>query len=150
MTFFGPKFIFGFKRLSWSFFCNASLFVEWVVEVSLDLTCIAMLLWLRATVVILHISTCWSWQVYYTVSESEDQVILTWKTASQMHVAPRIVVNLRLDLPWSTLLPHTATDWPKCFCIYRLKCSKATISGWLDGQIVGNLQETLFSEHLRC
>ena len=30
-------------------------------------------------------------------------------------------------------LPHTDTDWPKCFCIYRLKCSKA-ISGWLDGQ----------------
>ena len=28
-------------------------------------------------------------------------------------------------------LPHTSTDWPKCFCIYRLKCSKA-ISGWTD------------------
>ena len=27
----------------------------------------------------------------------------------------------------------TATDWPKCFCIYRLKCSKA-IRGWLDGR----------------
>ena len=27
-------------------------------------------------------------------------------------------------------LPYTATDWPKCFCIYRLKCSK-TISGWV-------------------
>ena len=26
---------------------------------------------------------------------------------------------------------HTATDWPKYFCIYRLECSKATI-GWLD------------------
>ena len=26
----------------------------------------------------------------------------------------------------------TATDWPKCFCIYSLKCSKA-ISGWSDG-----------------
>ena len=22
-------------------------------------------------------------------------------------------------------LTHTATDWLKCFCIYRLKCSKA-------------------------
>ena len=28
---------------------------------------------------------------------------------------------------------HIATDWPKCFCIYRLKCSKA-ISGWMDGR----------------
>ena len=29
---------------------------------------------------------------------------------------------------------RTATDWPKCFCIYRLKCSKA-INGWLVGWI---------------
>ena len=28
------------------------------------------------------------------------------------------------DLPFHRM-PHTATDWPKCFCIYRLKCSKA-------------------------
>ena len=28
----------------------------------------------------------------------------------------------------------TAIDWPKCFCIYRLKCSKAT-GGWLDGRM---------------
>ena len=26
----------------------------------------------------------------------------------------------------------TVTDWPKCFCIYRFKCSKA-ISGWMVG-----------------
>ena len=35
------------------------------------------------------------------------------------------------DLPFHRM-PHTATDWPKCFCIYRLKCSKA-ISGWTGG-----------------
>ena len=35
------------------------------------------------------------------------------------------------DLPFHRL-PHTATDGPKCFCIYRLKCSKA-ISGWMVG-----------------
>ena len=32
-------------------------------------------------------------------------------------------------------LPHTSTDWPKCFCIYMLKCSKAII-GWM-GWMVG-------------
>ena len=76
------------------------------------------------------------------------------KTASQIHVAPRIVVHccpllpivahccpfLSIDAHCCPLLPivapllpmpHTATDWPKCFCIYRLKCSKA-ISGWLE------------------
>ena len=37
-------------------------------------------------------------------------------------------------------MPHTATDWPKCFCIYRLKCSKA-VSGWA----VENLRDTLFN-----
>ena len=26
---------------------------------------------------------------------------------------------------------HTVTDWLKCFCIYRLKCSKAMWMGWV-------------------
>ena len=39
------------------------------------------------------------------------------------------------DLPFHRM-PHSATDWPKCFCIYRLKCSKA-LSGWLDGRLGG-------------
>ena len=44
-------------------------------------------------------------------------------------------------------LPHTATDWPKCFCIYRLKCSKA-LSGWVrwDGWD-GYLYKQLFYWH---
>ena len=87
---------------------------------------------------------------------------ITKKTASEMHVAPRIVVHccsllsivahccpllpivvhccqllstssqICHDLLYHRL-PHTATDWPKCFCIYRLKGSKA-ISEWVwDG-----------------
>ena len=35
---------------------------------------------------------------------------------------------------------------PKCFCIYRLKCSKA-ISGWMGIPIHGNLCKHLFEEH---
>ena len=42
-------------------------------------------------------------------------------TASEMHVAP-----------------HTATDWPKCFCLYRLKCSKA-ISGMYAKSMSGSM-----------
>ena len=38
-------------------------------------------------------------------------------------------------------LPHTATDWPKCFCIYRLKCSNA-LSGWAVTWLDGNIRET--------
>ena len=38
------------------------------------------------------------------------------------------------DLPHHRL-PQTATDWLKCFCIYRLKCSKA-VSG-VDGMGLG-------------
>ena len=37
------------------------------------------------------------------------------------------------DLPFHRM-PHSATDWPKCFCIYRFKCSKA-ISEWIDGWV---------------
>ena len=68
-----------------------------------------------------------------------------------MHVAPWIV--------WSTLwngwrgngwrgngwrLPHTATDWPKCFCFSGLNAQKLKVDGrmalWLH----------LFKERLRC
>ena len=31
---------------------------------------------------------------------------------------------------WSpTGLPQNATDWLKCYCIFRLKCSKAKVDG---------------------
>ena len=70
-------------------------------------------------------------------------------TASEMHIALRIFCSTLWN-GWRGngwrgngwrgngwrgnrwRLPHTATDWPKCSCIYRLKCSKAT-SGWLVG-----------------
>ena len=53
------------------------------------------------------------------------------------------------DLPFHRL-PHTATGWPKCFCIYRVKCSKAMSwdgMGWgwdrllvlVDGMEIGNI-----------
>ena len=40
------------------------------------------------------------------------------------------------DLPFHRM-PHSANDSPKCFCIYRLKCSKAIIGIWigLDGPL---------------
>ena len=38
------------------------------------------------------------------------------------------------DLPFHRL-PPTSTDWPKCFCIYRLKCSKAT-SGRMEVSVL--------------
>ena len=50
------------------------------------------------------------------------------KTASQTLVAPRFVVHCS---PLSVFV-HCWPDWPKCFCIYGLKCSKA-ITGWMDG-----------------
>ena len=60
--------------------------------------------------------------------------------------------RLYLALPWSTMiyhsrLPHTVTDWPKCFGIYRLKCSKA-ISGWV-GWVDGNLCKHLCGSNKR-
>ena len=53
-------------------------------------------------------------------------------TASEMHLAP-----------------HTATDWPKCFCIYRLKCSNAiSLFGW-DGMEISESTSSM-STALRC
>ena len=40
------------------------------------------------------------------------------------------VVVVTNSSPCGLLLPQTATDWLKCFCIYRFKCSKW--DGW-DG-----------------
>ena len=45
-------------------------------------------------------------------------------------------------------LPHTAADWLKCFCIYRLKCSKATSRlGWGEISVVST---SSMSTALRC
>ena len=51
---------------------------------------------------------------------------------------------LCLGLPWSTF-PQTATDWPKCFCIYRLKC-KVKRGGREGGRVGGRvMSEELLS-----
>ena len=46
-------------------------------------------------------------------------------------------------------LPHTATDWLKCFCKYRLKCSKA-ISGWVVMGMEISVSTSSKSTALRC
>ena len=70
------------------------------------------------------------WDLGTHLCYEHRSAVLIIKTASQMQVAPRIVGSTS----WSRWRQsNTATDWPKCFCIYRLKCSKA-ISGWLDGR----------------
>ena len=51
------------------------------------------------------------------------------------------------DLPFQRL-PRTATDWPNCFSIYRLKCSK-DISGW-DGRMEISVSTCSKSTALRC
>ena len=49
------------------------------------------------------------------------------------------------DLPFHRLT-HTATDWRKYFCIYRLKCSKATCGwdgkGWMEISVSTNCKST--------
>ena len=76
----------------------------------------------------------------------EKRNIAQWKTASEMHVAPRIAVHcctlLSIVVHYYPLLFVFTT--PKFFCIHRLKCSKA-ISGWMDGwDEYGNLCKHLF------
>ena len=64
--------------------------------------------------------------VVYLWSTSGLLVVYLWSTCGLL------VIYLRSSSATDChRLPHTATDWLKCFCIYRLKWPKA-VSGW-DG-----------------
>ena len=88
----------------------------------------------------------------------EQNIDINLKITSQMHVATRIVnlvermkrqrmkrQRMKRQLMKRQRMKrqrmkrqrmkrqHTATDWPKRFCIYRLKCSKARVDGWTVG-----------------
>ena len=62
---------------------------------------------------------------------SGQLAVCLWSTSGLL-VAPKWIwlylalpccTWLYLGMPWF-ILPQTATDWLKCFCIYKLKCSK--------------------------
>ena len=69
--------------------------------------------------------------LYLTVSGS-NWLCPALPSCARLYLAVPSSAMVSHDLPFHRL-PHTANDWPKCFCIYRLKCSKA-IRGW-DGRM---------------
>ena len=88
--------------------------------------------------ILLHFTLFW-WKIFFRWRS------LPQNPASEMHVAPHTWLQMmyqkcprwcpsrcsRHTSQYHIWMLHTATDWPKYFCIYRLECSKATI-GWLD------------------
>ena len=72
--------------------------------------------------------TCPTWCSRHAPDDAPGMPQMMPQTCPALYPAVPGFALVFHDLPCHRL-PHTATDWPKCFCIYRLKCS-TDISGW--------------------